>query len=151
MGLFGGTAGSAVSGTEPATPIQHVVVIFQENISFDHYFATYPFATNPGNEPPFFPQPGTPTVNGLTPALLTANPNFLNGANNVTSTTPPVNSIAANPFRLDRSQAATANQDHDYTPEQMAFDSGLMDLFPLSVGTAGPPPELLPPPRRPRR
>ena len=30
-----------------ATPIQHVVVIFQENISFDHYFATYPIATNP--------------------------------------------------------------------------------------------------------
>ncbi len=22
------------------TPIQHVVVIFQENVSFDHYFAT---------------------------------------------------------------------------------------------------------------
>src|SRR5208282_2701659 len=84
--------------------------------------------------------PGTPTVNGLTPALLSANPNFLNTANNVTSTSPPVNSIAANPFRLDRSQAATADQDHDYTPEQMAFDSGLMDLFPLSVGTAGPPP-----------
>src|SRR5271167_3744024 len=127
-----------------ATPIQHVVVIFQENISFDHYFATYPFATNPGDEPPFFPQPGTPTVNGLTPALLTANPNFLNGANNVTSTTPPVNSVASNPFRLDRSQAATADQDHDYTPEQMAFDHGLMDLFPLSVGTAGTPPT--PPP-----
>ena len=113
-------------------------MIFQENISFDHYFATYPFATNPGDEPPFFPAPGTPTVNGLTPALLSANPNFLNGANN--DTTAPVNSIAANPFRLDRSQAATADQDHDYTPEQMAFDSGLMDLFPLSVGTAGPPP-----------
>src|SRR5271154_3289350 len=127
-----------------ATPIQHVVVIFQENISFDHYFATYPFATNPGNEPPFFPAPGTPTVNGLTPALLSANPNFLNTANNVTSTSPPVNSIAANPFRLDRSQAATADQDHSYTPEQKAFDSGLMDLFPLSVGTAGPPPGMPP-------
>ena len=30
-----------------ATPIQHLVVIFQENVSFDHYFGTYPFATNP--------------------------------------------------------------------------------------------------------
>ena len=28
------------------TPIQHVVVIFQENVSFDHYFATYPVAAN---------------------------------------------------------------------------------------------------------
>ena len=27
-----------------ATPIKHVVIIFQENISFDHYFATYPKA-----------------------------------------------------------------------------------------------------------
>ncbi len=26
----------------PTTPIQHVVVIFGENISFDHYFGTYP-------------------------------------------------------------------------------------------------------------
>mgnify|MGYP001597532504 CR=1 FL=1 len=25
-----------------ATPIRHLVVIFQENVSFDHYFGTYP-------------------------------------------------------------------------------------------------------------
>ncbi len=29
-----------------ATPIKHVVVIFQENVSFDHYFGTYPDAAN---------------------------------------------------------------------------------------------------------
>ena len=29
-----------------ATPIKHVVVIFQENVSFDHYFGTYPKAAN---------------------------------------------------------------------------------------------------------
>ncbi|MBN9633361.1 MAG: phospholipase, partial [Actinobacteria bacterium] len=28
------------------TPIKHLVVIFDENISFDHYFGTYPNATN---------------------------------------------------------------------------------------------------------
>jgi phospholipase C len=28
------------------TPIKHVIVIFQENVSFDHYFATYPHAEN---------------------------------------------------------------------------------------------------------
>ena len=27
-----------------ATPIKHLVVIFQENVSFDHYFGTYPVA-----------------------------------------------------------------------------------------------------------
>jgi len=26
------------------TPIDHVIVIFQENVSFDHYFGTYPNA-----------------------------------------------------------------------------------------------------------
>ena len=36
------------------TPIKHVVVIFGENISFDHYFATYPNAANPASEPSFF-------------------------------------------------------------------------------------------------
>ena len=29
-----------------ATPIKHLVVLFDENESFDHYFGTYPFATN---------------------------------------------------------------------------------------------------------
>ncbi len=119
----------SVAGT-PATPIKHLVVIFQENISFDHYFGTYPSATNPQGEPAFNPLPGTPNVNGIVGTLIAANPN-LNPANGPGAT---------NPFRLDRSQAATADQDHDYGPEQMAFDSGLMDLFPANTGTAGPPP-----------
>jgi phospholipase C len=126
-------------GVPTATPIKHLVVIFQENISFDHYFGTYPYATNPPGEPPFHALPGTPSVNGLTRELLTHNPNFLNTLNNNPSAGGGA-SIAANPFRLDRSQAATSDQDHDYTPEQMAFDGGLMDLFPLSVGDQGPPP-----------
>jgi phospholipase C len=63
-----------------ATPIQHLVVIFQENVSFDHYFGTYPRATNPPGEPKFTAAPNTPTVNGLTNALLSFNPN-LNPAN----------------------------------------------------------------------
>ena len=113
-----------------ATPIQHLVVIFQENVSFDHYFATYPVATNPTGEPKFKAAADTPTVNGLSGTLLTANPN-LNPANGAG---------ASNPFRLDRSQAFTNDQDHAYTPEQQAYDFGLMDLFPLYTGTAGPPP-----------
>ncbi len=45
--------GSASSTVAAATPIQHLVVIFAENESFDHYFATYPNATNPAGEPAF--------------------------------------------------------------------------------------------------
>jgi phospholipase C len=113
-----------------ATPIQHLVVIFNENVSFDHYFGTYPVAANPAGEPKFKAAPDTPTINGFGNALLNSNPN-LNPANGTG---------ASNPFRLDRSQAYTNDQDHDYTPEQQAFDGGLMDLFPLYTGTAGPPP-----------
>jgi len=109
-----------------ATPIQHLVVIFQENVSFDHYFGTYPVAKNPAGEPHFTASPVTPTVNGLTTALLTNNPN-LNPANGT---------AASNPFRLDRSQAVTTDQDHSYTAEQQAFDAGLMDLFPVDTGFA---------------
>ena len=129
-------AAPAVSGaqadyTHTATPIKHVVVIFGENISFDHYWGTYPYATNPAGEPRFVAAPGTPSVNGFTAALLSNNPNYLNAANA---------SGASNPFRLDRSQASTADQDHNYMPEQEAFHAGLMDSFPEFTGTPGPPP-----------
>jgi phospholipase C len=119
-------------GGETATPIKHIVVIFGENISFDHYFGVYPNAANPKGEPQFIARPGSPSVNGLTDALLHNNPNLLNATGNGKG--------ALNPFRLDRSQAATADQDHDYTPEQEAFHAGLMDAFPEFTGTAGPPP-----------
>jgi phospholipase C len=111
-----------------ATPIRHLVVVFQENVSFDHYFGTYPVALNPHGEPRFNARPGTPPVNGFTNALLNFNPN-LNPAND---------GGASNPFRLDRSQAVTADQDHDYTAEQQAFDMGLLDLFPKFTGTPDP-------------
>ena len=99
------------------TPIKHIVVIFQENVSFDHYFGTYPHATNPGAEPPFNAADDTPRVdNLLAGGLLHENTN------------------SAQPFRLDRSQAVTCDQDHDYGDEQKAFNHGLMDKFPESVG-----------------
>ena len=115
-----------------ATPIKHLVVIYQENVSFDHYFGTYPVATNPAREPRFKAAANTPSVNGFTDALLYNNPNFLNKTLNGAG--------ASNPFRLDRSEAATNDQDHNYTPEQQAFHGGLMDGFPKYTGTPGPPP-----------
>jgi phospholipase C len=131
--VLGSTPTPALAASKPAakvaapavaTPIQHLVVIFQENISFDHYFGTYPNALNPSGEPKFRAVANTPVVNGLTNALLTFNPN-LNPANGA---------AASNPFRLDRSQPVTPDQDHNYLDEQQAFDAGLMDLFPLHTG-----------------
>ena len=118
--------------TAPAT-IKHVVIIFGENISFDHYFGTYPNAVNTPGEPQFTPVAGTPIPNNYVsnPSLLTQNPNL--------ATNGTVNSLngafASNPFRLGRAQALTASQDHNYSDEQKAFDGGKMDLFPLNVGT----------------
>ena len=110
-----------------AQVIKHVVVIYGENVSFDHYFGTYPKSANLANETVFTAATGTPTPNNYltNPALLTANPNLssVNGA------------AAANPYRLSPAESATADQDHNYGPEQMAFDGGKMDSFPLSVGT----------------
>jgi phospholipase C len=109
-----------------ATPIKHLVVIFQENVSFDHYFATYPHAVNAPGEPAFHAVANTPRINGLTRTLLTNNPNASNTTNGAG---------AINPFRLSRAQAATADQDHDYMPEQQAFHNGAMDLFPKYTGS----------------
>ena len=46
--------------TSTTTPIKHLVVIFQENVSFDHYFGTYPSAQNNAGETPFHPSRRTP-------------------------------------------------------------------------------------------
>jgi phospholipase C len=119
-----------------ATPIKHVVVIFGENRSFDNYFGTYPTASNPAGEPVFTSAAGTPTVNGLTLALLKNNPNVTNASNIAAATKAGFPATDMNPFRLDRSQANTADMNHSYTPEQLAADNGLMDAFPANTGTA---------------
>lgn len=137
--LFLSVCASPMNGDDRAkstrTPIKHIVVIFQENVSFDHYFATYPHALNPTGEPEFHAKKKTPTINGLSGPLLHRNPNSLAAGNGTDAT---------NPFRLGRSQAATADQDHAYGPEQAAANFGLMDLFPRSVGSAGSPPNAPP-------
>jgi len=124
---------SPVNALPTKTPIKHLVVIFQENRSFDHYFGTYPKALNPPGEPTFTAAANTPVSNNYIshPTLLTANPNFTNSGASPTGN----GANAANPFRLDRTQANTASENHNYTPEQLAFDHGKLDLFPLEVGS----------------
>ncbi|MGH9121474.1 MAG: phospholipase C [Acidimicrobiales bacterium] len=118
---------AAEAAPATTTPIQHLVVIFQENVSFDHYFATYPTATNPAGEPQFTAKAGTLQVNGLLP-------NSVNGMINYLVNNPN----GANPQRLDNtpSQALTCDQDHAYKDEETAADGGKMDKFLSSVATA---------------
>ncbi len=119
-------------GPGKGTPIKHLVVIFQENVSFDHYFGTYPHATNSDGQP--FHGAGGAEINGLynTPGLngqgtlLTNNPNNDKDGNQV------------DPRRLDPADiddVLTCDQDHNYNDEQKAFDDGKMDQFVTSVGT----------------
>jgi phospholipase C len=128
-----------------ATKIKHLVVVFGENISFDHYFGTYPTAQNNSGEMSFVGAPATPVSNGLvTPLDVTAAFTPLAGidllGHNPTAANLANGTGAINPFRLGPAQAATVDQGHNYKPEQQASDNGAMDLFPEFTGTAGPPP-----------
>ena len=109
-----------------ATPIKHVVVVFQENASFDHYFGTYPLADNPAEEPPFEARDNTPTVNNLLPSPL-------NGNVDLRATNPN----QSKPFRLARKQFVTCSQDHTYKPEQRAANGGLMNRFVQATNKEG--------------
>jgi phospholipase C len=141
--FVGYTAPAPVSQTlyrgSTSTPIKHLVVLFDENVSFDHYFGTYPYAANTDGTK-FVAKPGTPTVNGLyskikqsgpVGPLLTSNPNEYN------------------PQRLTNSEALTSDQNHGYTPEQKAVDNGKMDQFVQNTQSATPAagcaPEFCPP------
>jgi phospholipase C len=109
---FAGPAGAGVStGGAAVTPIKHLVVIFQENESFDHYFGTYPNATNPAGEPAFTAASGTPTIDGYTTRLLTKNPNL------------------HQPFRVDRLQGLSCFENGGYDAEQVMVNNGGMDKF----------------------
>ena len=144
LGVVGATSVAAADGSRAAhgasqisstaTPIKHLVVIFQENVSFDHYFGTYPKAANTSGQP-FRAARDTPKVNNLANTdgvggqgnLLTNNPNKDAGGNQ------------ANPRRLDPANIGgvlTCDENHNYNAEQKAFDGGKMDKFVTTVGTA---------------
>ncbi|WP_405521827.1 alkaline phosphatase family protein [Streptomyces canus] len=103
--------GHGHGGTRTATPIKHIVVLYQENVSFDHYFATYPKAAN-SDGTTFKAKAHTPKADNLLNAgLLTKNPNLYA------------------PKRLTPSQAMTCDQNHSYGPEQYAADGGKADKY----------------------
>lgn len=85
-----------------ATPIQHVVIIFGENISFDHYFGTYGKGSN-----------GIPAGSRLTHTSASG-----------TAYGPYT------PFKLDGStQGSTCDVDHGYADMIRMADHGRMDRY----------------------
>ena len=139
LSIGGGSGDSSLSEQDKlqtATPIKHLVVIFGENESFDHYFGTYPQASNPANEPNFTAASGTPQVNGYekNTTLVTANPNTTNASNLAAASAKGFSASFMNPFRIDRAQFDTAGQNHAYTPEQLATNGGKMDAFVANTG-----------------
>ena len=112
-----------VKVANPRTPIRHVVEIFQENVSFDHYFGTYPYAANSDGEN-FSPLPHTPAVDGLSPAtsssippslrhssnLLTSNPNHrCHAGSTATPSASPATPVASSPATRTTTTATSSN------------------------------------------
>jgi phospholipase C len=116
----GSSGWASIGDDRTTTPVKHLVVLFQENVPFDRYFGIYPHALNPPGEPRFEAAPGTPAVDGLTGAILKANPN------------------AAAPHRLDRTQPNICGSNHGYIAEQRAVNRGRMDRFVQETGNHSP-------------
>ena len=120
-----GTTTRVLSGaTSTTTPIKHLVVLFDENVSFDHYFGTYPNAANTDGVR-FTAGKHTPAVNNYE-----AHPELLKAKS---ARHPDGNPNAMPPFRFSPDEAVTCDQGHSYTPEEKAIDGGKMDKFVESV------------------
>jgi len=98
-------------GGGTTTPIKHLVVIFDENISFDHYFATYPKAANTDGTT-FHASKHTPKANTL------ATPGCSRRTRTCTSRR-----------GSSHEQAMTCDQNHSYGPEQKAANGGANDKY----------------------
>jgi phospholipase C len=96
---------------QTAGPIKHLVVLFDENVSYDHYFGTYPKAKNTDGTKFYGVTSTPPNDNLITSGNLTSNPNQYY------------------PTRLTPSEAMTCDQNHNYGPEQLAENDGAMDSF----------------------
>ncbi|MCW2497147.1 MAG: alkaline phosphatase family protein [Jatrophihabitans sp.] len=118
--LVAGASGSSAKAIPDrsaitASPIKHLVVIFDENVSYDHYFGTYPKAKNTDGTP-FYAVTSTPKNNNLvTSGTLESNPNLYS------------------PTRLTPSEALTCDQNHAYGPEQKAENNGAQNAFVQNV------------------
>jgi phospholipase C len=104
-GVVGGGPGPAACAK--LTDIEHVVILIQENRSFDHYFGSYRGVHGFSDQSMAFRQPD--------PA---------------NTTSPPVGTLL--PFHLDTSTtnaACTHDINHDWAPQHRSWNNGAMDGF----------------------
>ena len=111
LGLHGCSASKIIpptpSGCSTITDIEHVVILTQENRSFDHYFGSYRGVRGFSDNSPAFQQPDSSNT-----------------------TIAPVGTLL--PFHLDTSQvnaACTHDISHDWLPQHQSWDNGNMDGF----------------------
>ncbi|MGH9684857.1 MAG: phospholipase C [Candidatus Acidiferrales bacterium] len=108
---IGGNSGNqppvVPSSCAKLTDIDHVVIIIQENRSFDHYFGSYRGVRGFADKSSAFEQP--------------------DAAN---TTDPPLGTLM--PFHLDTTKtnaACTHDITHDWVPQHQSWDNGAMDGF----------------------
>jgi phospholipase C len=108
LGLQGcGISKLVASGCSKVTDIEHVVILTQENRSFDHYFGSYRGVRGFSDQSAAFQQPD-PTNTTSSPAGMLL------------------------PFHLNTSQtnaACTHDISHDWVPQHQSWDNGAMDGF----------------------
>jgi phospholipase C len=95
--------------SESKYPIKHLIVIIQENTSFDHYFGTYPNSSTL-NGFKFESSNSSASINGFSNFIMNKNPNLIN------------------PFLLNMS-TSICDMNHTYTALQQAYNGGLVDKF----------------------
>src|SRR5712672_4327051 len=98
---------SVLSTCSKLTDIEHVVILMQENRSFDHYFGSYRGVRGFSDQSAAFQQPD--------PA---------------NTTVPPIAKLL--PFHLDTSMtnaACTHDITHDWVPQHQSWNNGAMDGF----------------------
>src|SRR6202790_5156882 len=120
LGLQGCSVSKLVSSVGAScaklTDIEHVVILIQENRSFDHYFGSYRAVRGFSDPSPAFQQPDPAnTTNSPTGLLL--------------------------PFRLDTSTtnaACTHDITHAWLPQHQSWNNGAMDGFVTSLWAINP-------------
>ena len=99
---------SVSSGCTKITDIEHVIILTQENRSFDHYFGSYRGVRGFSDQSAAFQQPD--------PSNTVA---------------PPIGALL--PFHLDTTQGSNASCthdiSHDWAPQHQSWDNGKMDGF----------------------